>query len=148
MSPTLLFLLSTLTVNPVLLSASKGSDVHGSRAGEAAVVLSQLPEAAVPAMQAPPGPPWAQSAAYHTGLPDPQSEFRPPALCPLQVPEEFNFLPLQEKVIKEVNFILANQDVIQNQISQLEDAIKQMEVKLEDTCAKTKLCMNSPNKSK
>lgn len=28
-----------------------------------------------------------------------------------------------------MNFILANQDVIQNQISQLEDAIKQMEVR-------------------
>lgn len=35
----------------------------------------------------------------------------------------------QDKVIKELNFILANQDIIQNQITQLEDAIKQMEVK-------------------
>lgn len=39
---------------------------------------------------------------------------------------------LKEKVIKEVNFILANQDLIQNQISQLEDTIKQMEVRLDD----------------
>lgn len=31
-----------------------------------------------------------------------------------------------------MNFILANQDVIQNQISQLEDTIKQMEVRMDD----------------
>lgn len=34
----------------------------------------------------------------------------------------------QEKVTKEVNFILANQETIQSQITQLEDTIKQMEV--------------------
>ncbi len=34
----------------------------------------------------------------------------------------------QEKVTKEVNFILANQETIQSQITQLEAAIKQMEV--------------------
>lgn len=37
-------------------------------------------------------------------------------------------LVFQDKVTKEVNFILANQETIQNQITQLEDAIKQMEV--------------------
>lgn len=31
-----------------------------------------------------------------------------------------------------MNFILTNQDVIQNQISQLEDTIKQMEVRMDD----------------
>uniref|UniRef100_A0A3B4TQ34 Tripartite motif containing 46 n=1 Tax=Seriola dumerili TaxID=41447 RepID=A0A3B4TQ34_SERDU len=35
---------------------------------------------------------------------------------------------LKDKVTKEVNFILANQDIIQSQITQLEAAIKQMEV--------------------
>lgn len=34
----------------------------------------------------------------------------------------------QDKVTKEMNFILANQETIQSQICQLEDAIKQMEV--------------------
>lgn len=34
----------------------------------------------------------------------------------------------QDKVTKEVNFILANQETIQSQITQLEAAIKQMEV--------------------
>uniref|UniRef100_A0A3B4TPL5 Tripartite motif containing 46 n=1 Tax=Seriola dumerili TaxID=41447 RepID=A0A3B4TPL5_SERDU len=34
---------------------------------------------------------------------------------------------LKDKVTKEVNFILANQDIIQSQITQLEAAIKQME---------------------
>lgn len=38
------------------------------------------------------------------------------------------FLVFQDKVTKEVNFILANQEKIQSQITQLEDAIKQMEV--------------------
>ena len=37
-------------------------------------------------------------------------------------------LVLQDKVTKEVNFILANQETIQSQITQLEAAIKQMEV--------------------
>lgn len=37
-------------------------------------------------------------------------------------------LELQDKVTKEVNFILANQETIQSQITQLEAAIKQMEV--------------------
>lgn len=37
-------------------------------------------------------------------------------------------LVLQDKVTKEMNFILANQETIQSQICQLEDAIKQMEV--------------------
>lgn len=35
---------------------------------------------------------------------------------------------LQDKMAKEVNFILTNQETIQNQITQLEAAIKQMEV--------------------
>uniref|UniRef100_A0A671W999 Tripartite motif containing 46 n=1 Tax=Sparus aurata TaxID=8175 RepID=A0A671W999_SPAAU len=35
---------------------------------------------------------------------------------------------LKDKVTKEMNFILANQETIQSQICQLEDAIKQMEV--------------------
>lgn len=34
----------------------------------------------------------------------------------------------QDKLTKELNFILANQETIQSQITQLEDAIKQMEV--------------------
>lgn len=34
----------------------------------------------------------------------------------------------QDKLTKEVNFILANQEKIQGQISHLDDAIKQMEV--------------------
>lgn len=34
----------------------------------------------------------------------------------------------QDKVTKEVNFVLANQETIQSQITQLEAAIKQMEV--------------------
>lgn len=34
----------------------------------------------------------------------------------------------QDKVTKEVNFILANQETIQSQITHLDDAIKQMEV--------------------
>lgn len=44
--------------------------------------------------------------------------------------QKFQLLPLvfQDKVTKEVNFILANQETIQSQITQLEDAIKQMEV--------------------
>lgn len=37
-------------------------------------------------------------------------------------------LVLQDKVTKEVNFILANQETIQSQITELEAAIKQMEV--------------------
>lgn len=37
-------------------------------------------------------------------------------------------LVLQDKVTKEINFILANQETIQSQITQLEAAIKQMEV--------------------
>uniref|UniRef100_A0A3B4TPE3 Tripartite motif containing 46 n=1 Tax=Seriola dumerili TaxID=41447 RepID=A0A3B4TPE3_SERDU len=39
---------------------------------------------------------------------------------------------LKDKVTKEVNFILANQDIIQSQITQLEAAIKQMEVNQEE----------------
>lgn len=39
------------------------------------------------------------------------------------------FVPLfQDKLTKEVNFILANQETIQSQITHLDDAIKQMEV--------------------
>lgn len=37
-------------------------------------------------------------------------------------------LVLQDKIAKEVNFILSNQETIQNQISQLEAAVKHMEV--------------------
>ena len=37
-------------------------------------------------------------------------------------------LVLQDKVNKEVNYILANQETIQSQITQLEAAIKQTEV--------------------
>ncbi|KAM3872794.1 tripartite motif-containing protein 46 [Diretmus argenteus] len=35
---------------------------------------------------------------------------------------------LKDKIIKEINYILANQDTVQNQISQLESVITQMEV--------------------
>lgn len=38
----------------------------------------------------------------------------------------------QDKVTKEVNFILANQETIQSQITHLDDAIKQMEVNFFD----------------
>lgn len=38
----------------------------------------------------------------------------------------------QDKVTKEVNFILANQETIQSQITHLDDAIKQMEVNVFD----------------
>uniref|UniRef100_A0A3Q3W7R6 Uncharacterized protein n=1 Tax=Mola mola TaxID=94237 RepID=A0A3Q3W7R6_MOLML len=60
-------------------------------------------------------------------------------LCPLcklrRVHHGHKVLPIaqayqtlkQEKVTKEVNFILANQETIQSQITQLEDTIKQME---------------------
>ncbi|KAF3691957.1 Tripartite motif-containing protein 46 Gene Y protein [Channa argus] len=59
-------------------------------------------------------------------------------LCPLcklrRVHHGHKMLPmaqayqaLKEKIAKEVNFILANQDTIQSQITQLEAAIKQME---------------------
>ena len=39
-----------------------------------------------------------------------------------------SLLVLQDKVNKEVNFILANQETIQSQITQLEATNKQMEV--------------------
>lgn len=35
---------------------------------------------------------------------------------------------LQDKITKEANFILSNQELIESQITQLEAAIKQMEV--------------------
>lgn len=38
------------------------------------------------------------------------------------------YLVLQDKITKEVNFILANQETIQSQITQLEAAIKHTEV--------------------
>lgn len=41
----------------------------------------------------------------------------------------FLFL-FQDKITKEVNFILANQEIIQSQTTHLDDAIKQMEVNL------------------
>lgn len=44
-------------------------------------------------------------------------------------PSGSTFLCLfQDKVTKEVNFILANQETIQSQITHLDDAVKQMEV--------------------
>lgn len=49
-------------------------------------------------------------------------------------------LLLKDKVTKEMNFILANQETIQSQITQLEATIKQMEVK-HLYCL---LCQNTP----
>lgn len=54
-----------------------------------------------------------------------------PGCAPSQVlqPSVSTLLCLfQDKVTKEVNFILANQETIQSQITHLDDAIKQMEV--------------------
>lgn len=52
-------------------------------------------------------------------------ERRPSRLCTIST----TFVCLfQDKVTKEVNFILANQETIQSQITHLDDAIKQMEV--------------------
>lgn len=42
--------------------------------------------------------------------------------------KHLNILVLQDKITKEVSFILANQETIRSQITQLEAVIKQMEV--------------------
>lgn len=44
------------------------------------------------------------------------------------VTQKFTFDFSQDKINKEVGFILANQETIQSQITQLEAAVKQMEV--------------------
>lgn len=58
-------------------------------------------------------------------------EARPSRLCAMSglAAQRSTFLCLfQDKVTKEVNFILSNQETIQSQITHLDDAIKQMEV--------------------
>lgn len=110
--------------------------MHRAWAGETAVVLPYLPEAAVSTLQATPYPSWAQSFAYSTSLPGTQGDFEgggnmfllcySPGDCSIAVLAFY--LVLQDKITKEVNFILANQETIQSQITQLEAAIKHMEV--------------------
>lgn len=57
------------------------------------------------------------------------NEGRPSRLCTISGFAAKTFLCLsQDKVTKEVNYILANQETIKSQLTHLDDAIKQMEV--------------------
>ena len=105
--------------------------MHGARAGKTAVVLPQLPEATLPTLYSAACPPRAQGFAYSTGLPGPQGECEFSCiqiLIFIAFKAQVDILALQDKISKELSFILANQETIQSQITQLEAAIKQMEV--------------------